>query len=94
MITFEEGLIITCLFPLFSALNMLLRASLSTLILTILQKTSEAGIQNNKSRLNQSNSVIISIENRRVLIPTLDQIQQQEPNHKRRKQKELKARFR
>jgi hypothetical protein len=36
MITFEEGLIMTCLLPRFSALYMLLRASFRTLILTIL----------------------------------------------------------
>jgi hypothetical protein len=35
MMTFEEGLISTCLLPLFSALNMLFRASLSTLIRTM-----------------------------------------------------------
>lgn len=36
IITLEEGLIITCRLPRFSALYMFLRASLSTLILTIL----------------------------------------------------------
>ena len=35
MMTLEEGLIMTCLLPRFSALYMLLSASLSTLILTI-----------------------------------------------------------
>ena len=35
--TFDEGLIMTCRLPLFSALNMLLRASLRTLTLTILK---------------------------------------------------------
>jgi len=36
MITLDDGLIMTCLFPLFSALYMDLRASLSTLTLTML----------------------------------------------------------
>lgn len=35
MMTLEEGLINTCLLPRFSALNMLLRASLSTLMRTM-----------------------------------------------------------
>jgi hypothetical protein len=39
MITFEEGLIMTCRFPRFSALYMLFRASFRTLTLTILSKT-------------------------------------------------------
>ena len=39
MITFEEGLIMTCRLPLFSALYMLLSASFKTLTLTILPKT-------------------------------------------------------
>lgn len=50
MITLEEGLIMTCLFPLFSALYMLLRASFNTLILTIL------------SLLNKRNQIIESQE--------------------------------
>ena len=41
MMTLEEGLIITCLFPLFSALYMLFRASFRTLILTILQTANQ-----------------------------------------------------
>jgi len=41
MITFEDGLIITCLFPRFSALYMLLRASFKTLTLTILGEPAE-----------------------------------------------------
>lgn len=36
MMTVDEGLIITCLLPLFSALYMFFRASFSTFILTIL----------------------------------------------------------
>jgi len=36
MITLDDGLIMTCLFPLFSALYMDLSASLSTLTLTML----------------------------------------------------------
>jgi hypothetical protein len=40
-ITFEDGLIITCLFPRFSALYMLLRASFKTLTLTILGEPAE-----------------------------------------------------
>lgn len=35
MMTFEDGLIMTCLLPLFSALYMLFRASFKTLTLTI-----------------------------------------------------------
>ena len=38
MITFEDGLIMTCRLPLFSALYMLLRASFKTLTLTIFAK--------------------------------------------------------
>ncbi len=50
--TLEHGLIKTCLFPHFSALLMLLRASLKTLIRTILYPAGRKKIRELGERLN------------------------------------------
>lgn len=53
MITFEDGLIMTWRFPLFSALYMLLRASFNTLTLTILLNANYWNINNKHQTFKQ-----------------------------------------